>query len=111
MCEEHVIHIFLFLHYIGSNLSHYLRQLKLNITIFKSSQQKHLLFDAVISSLYEPFPGWVDNFNGPVGLMIAGGKGFLRTSYADPKARGDYMPVDVCIQFMIIASWYKSVCG
>jgi fatty acyl-CoA reductase len=59
----------------------------------------------------EPFPGWVDNFNGPVGLLIAGGKGFLRKSFGDPNVISDYMPVDVCIKFMLIASWYKAVYG
>lgn len=29
----------------------------------------------VISTLSEPMPGWIDNFNGPVGLLVASGKG------------------------------------
>lgn len=29
----------------------------------------------VISALEEPFRGWIDNFNGPAGLLIACGKG------------------------------------
>jgi fatty acyl-CoA reductase len=67
------------------------------------------LFDAVISSLTESFPGWTDNFNGPVGLMVATGKGFVRTTFADPNAKTDYIPVDMCIQFMILAAWWKAV--
>jgi fatty acyl-CoA reductase len=59
----------------------------------------------------EPFPGWVDNFNGPAGIMVAGGKGILRISYADPNAIADYVPVDVCTKFMLIAAWYKAVSG
>lgn len=27
----------------------------------------------------EPVPGWVDNLNGPVGLMIGGAKGVIRS--------------------------------
>lgn len=30
----------------------------------------------------EPFPGWCDNLNGPVGMLIACGFGILRTNYA-----------------------------
>lgn len=29
----------------------------------------------VISTRNDPIPGWVDNFNGPVGLLMACGKG------------------------------------
>lgn len=29
----------------------------------------------VINVHKEPLPGWVDNFNGPVGILLAGGKG------------------------------------
>lgn len=31
----------------------------------------------VVSSLDEPMPGWIDNFNGPTGLLIACGLGML----------------------------------
>jgi fatty acyl-CoA reductase len=68
-----------------------------------------LLFDAVISTMVEPFPGWIDNFNGPVGLMVAGGKGFIRTALSDPNIVADYMPVDICIQFMLLAAWQKAI--
>ena len=69
----------------------------------------HHLFHAVISTWTDPFPGWIDNFNGPVGLSIATGKGFLRTVFADPNATLDYIPVDICIQFMLLAAWCKAV--
>jgi tRNA G46 methylase TrmB len=67
------------------------------------------LFDAVISTWSEPFPGWIDNFNGPVGLSIGSGKGVVRTVLADPNATTDYIPVDICIQFMLLAAWCKAV--
>lgn len=65
----------------------------------------------VISSLSEPFPGWLDSCNGPVGLMYGVGKGIIRIVYGDPNARTDYIPIDVCVQFMLIASWFKAVSG
>jgi fatty acyl-CoA reductase len=66
-------------------------------------------FHTVITAWKEPFPGWVDNFNGPVGLMVAGSKGHIRTMFADPNTTADFFPVDVCIQFMLLAAWFKGV--
>jgi fatty acyl-CoA reductase len=57
----------------------------------------------------DPFPGWVDNFNGPVGLHVAVGKGIIRTAFADPNTKSDYFPVDLCIQYMLLVAWYKAV--
>jgi fatty acyl-CoA reductase len=74
----------------------------------KISDNCHL-FHAVISTWTEPFPGWIDNFNGPIGLMVGSGKGFVHTVYADPNARTAYIPVDICIQFMLLAARCKAV--
>jgi fatty acyl-CoA reductase len=41
--------------------------------------------------------------------MVATGKGLLRTMFADPNATADYIPVDICIQFMLLAAWCKAV--
>lgn len=51
--------------------------------------------------------GWVDNFNGPVGLMVGGAKGVLRTLYLNPEATLDFMPVDVAIRAMISSAWRR----
>lgn len=63
----------------------------------------------VVSSMDEPMPGWVDNFNGPTGLLMACGLGLLRTSYADPETVSDFTPVDTSIKAMIIAAWKRAV--
>ena len=73
----------------------------------KLSDTYHL-FHAVIHSWTEPFPGWIDNFNGTVNLMVASGKGIVRTVFADPNIKPDYIPVDICIQFMLLAAWCKA---
>ncbi|KAK9738277.1 Male sterility protein [Popillia japonica] len=44
----------------------------------------------------EPIPGWTDNINGPMGLLIGAGKGVLRTMYCNEQAYADFVPVDVC---------------
>ncbi|XP_023936984.2 fatty acyl-CoA reductase 1-like [Bicyclus anynana] len=61
----------------------------------------------VISSYEEPMPGWIENFNGPVGILVASGKGILRTLYCNPVVTADYIPVDVAIRGFIAASWIR----
>jgi len=41
--------------------------------------------------------------------MVGSGKGFVRTMFADPNAKPDYIPVDICIQFMLLAVWCKAL--
>lgn len=62
----------------------------------------------VISTMKEPFPGWIDNFNGPVGLLIGSGLGIMRTMYCNPDNIADFTPVDVCIKAMIIGAWKRA---
>lgn len=61
-----------------------------------------------MSTIKEPVPGWIDNFNGPVGLMLAGGKGFVKISFSDKEGVPDYVPVDVSIKAMIVTAWHRA---
>ncbi|XP_029455855.1 LOW QUALITY PROTEIN: fatty acyl-CoA reductase 2 [Rhinatrema bivittatum] len=61
------------------------------------------------ASWKEPFPGWIDNFNGPSGLFIAAGKGILRTMKANNDAVADLIPVDVAVNLTLAAGWYTAV--
>lgn len=63
----------------------------------------------VISTAHEPFPGWIDNFNGPVGLLVASGKGLVHTVFSDPDVIADYVPVDIIVKALIIATWKQVV--
>ncbi|XP_075693909.1 fatty acyl-CoA reductase 1 isoform X3 [Rhinoderma darwinii] len=74
---------------------------KLNIAIVRPS--------IVGASWKEPFPGWIDNFNGPSGLFIAAGKGILRTMRASNNAVADLIPVDVVVNTTVAAAWYSGV--
>lgn len=65
----------------------------------------------MISTIADPFQGWIDNFNGPVGLLLAGGSGMLRTFYGDPIIDTDYMAVDNVIKILIVATWHKANFG
>ncbi|XP_068442967.1 fatty acyl-CoA reductase 1-like isoform X2 [Clinocottus analis] len=73
---------------------------KLNIAIIRPS--------IVGASWKEPFPGWIDNFNGPSGVFIAAGKGILRTMRANNDAVADLIPVDVVINLTLAAGWYTA---
>ncbi|KAG9511028.1 putative fatty acyl-CoA reductase, partial [Fragariocoptes setiger] len=59
----------------------------------------------VIAAWREPIRGWVDNLNGPTGLLLAIGKGLLRTMQVDRKNRADIVPVDVVVNTMISVAW------
>ncbi|XP_067631169.1 putative fatty acyl-CoA reductase CG5065 isoform X2 [Eurosta solidaginis] len=58
----------------------------------------------------EPKEGWVDNLNGPTGLMIGVGKGVIRSVLVDAKNRSEVIPVDYAINGMIVIPYefYKS---
>ena len=62
----------------------------------------------VTASWREPIRGWVDNINGPTGMMIASGKGILRTMLFNSKACADIIPVDTVINLMITVAWYTA---
>ncbi|XP_065365046.1 putative fatty acyl-CoA reductase CG5065 [Calliphora vicina] len=59
----------------------------------------------VVSSIEEPIPGWVDNFNGPLGMLVACGIGLLRTNHADPDIVTDVIPVDVTVRSLLISAF------
>jgi len=58
------------------------------------------------ASWREPFPGWIDNFNGPTALFAAIGKGILRSMCGSFNCTADIIPVDVPVNLMIASAWY-----
>lgn len=59
----------------------------------------------VIPIWREPLPGWTDNINGPMGLLIGAGKGVIRTMYCNQEGYGDYLPVDIAVNGVLLAAW------
>ncbi|XP_077518786.1 putative fatty acyl-CoA reductase CG5065 isoform X1 [Amblyomma americanum] len=55
----------------------------------------------------EPFAGWIDNFNGPTGLLIALAKGVLTSVYGDISKVTDFIPVDMVANCVIAAAWSR----
>jgi fatty acyl-CoA reductase len=56
----------------------------------------------------EPFPGWIDNFNGPTAIFPAAGTGVLCSMIGNHDAIADIIPVDIPVNLMIAISWYTS---
>ncbi|XP_039497310.1 putative fatty acyl-CoA reductase CG5065 [Drosophila santomea] len=65
----------------------------------------------VIPIWKEPIPGWTDNINGPTGLLIGAGKGVIRTMYCNSSGYGDFLPVDVAVNGILVASWRNITAG
>jgi fatty acyl-CoA reductase len=64
---------------------------------------------AVCSSMTEPVPGWLDNLNGPAGILLACGKGLMHSTLCNTNKVMDFSPVDVAIKGMIVAVWKNGV--
>lgn len=54
-----------------------------------------IYFNLVLSSINEPLSGWVDNFNGPTGIVSAVGKGIFHTIMCNGESVADFIPVDL----------------
>ncbi|CAG5119961.1 unnamed protein product [Candidula unifasciata] len=61
------------------------------------------------ASWEEPMPGWVDNMNGPTGLLAAIGKGLLFVMHGNVGCTADVIPVDTATNAMIAVAWYTAV--
>ncbi|KAK4878652.1 hypothetical protein RN001_011158 [Aquatica leii] len=59
----------------------------------------------VIASWKEPMPGWIDNLNGPTGLLVGAGKGVIRSMHCEPSYEADIIPVDICVNTILVTSW------
>ncbi|KAL1489440.1 hypothetical protein ABEB36_014334 [Hypothenemus hampei] len=59
----------------------------------------------VLSSIDGPLKGWVDNWNGPTGIIAAAGKGLFRTMLCEKSKKADLVPVDMVINLMIVSAW------
>ncbi|KAK9500979.1 hypothetical protein O3M35_002123 [Rhynocoris fuscipes] len=55
----------------------------------------------VISAWKDPLPGWVDNLNGPTGLLVGGGKGVIRSMHCNAEYNAEVIPVDMAINAIL----------
>lgn len=63
----------------------------------------------VIASHKEPLPGWVDNMNGPTGLLIGAGKGVIRSMHCNDSYLADVVPVDIVVNACILLSFITAM--
>ncbi|XP_069683847.1 putative fatty acyl-CoA reductase CG5065 isoform X2 [Periplaneta americana] len=63
----------------------------------------------VIPTYKDPIPGWVDTLNGPVGVLVAAGKGVLSSMMCNEKYQAEVIPVDIAINAILIATWKLAV--
>ncbi|CAB3257568.1 unnamed protein product [Arctia plantaginis] len=59
----------------------------------------------VTAALKEPLVGWVDNINGPTGLVIGSGKGVIRTMHCEPSYSADAISVDIVANACILIAY------
>nr|CAH0106207.1 unnamed protein product [Daphnia galeata] len=62
----------------------------------------------VTASMTEPLPGWIDNLNGPSGMIVGIAKGLVRTVRLDSRLVADLILVDIAINLMIAAAWDRA---
>lgn len=55
----------------------------------------------MVADEYPNLPGWVDNLNGPVGIMVGAGKGVIRSMLCNGNYHAEVIPVDFAINSLI----------
>jgi len=61
---------------------------------------------SIVSAAWrEPIPGWVDNLNGPTGLIAGALKGVIRSILCRRDMVADMVPVDIPINLMCAVAW------
>ncbi|KAL0858670.1 hypothetical protein ABMA27_011162 [Loxostege sticticalis] len=63
----------------------------------------------VTGSLRHPFPGWIDNYNGPSGVIVPIYNGLLPVIRCDSYKRADLLPVDMAIDTLIAVAWETAI--
>lgn len=91
---------------------HYTKALAENLLMQESnSLPVAIIRPSIITAAWrEPIPGWVDNYNGPSGFIVATGKGILRTMLVNRNIGADVIPVDLVVNLMITVSWHTAMC-
>lgn len=51
-------------------------------------------------------PGWVDNMNGPTGVLIGAGKGVIRSMLCNGELKSEIIPVDTAVNALVLLPFY-----
>ncbi|XP_077560489.1 putative fatty acyl-CoA reductase CG5065 [Haemaphysalis longicornis] len=60
----------------------------------------------VTASWKEPFPGWVDNYNGLTGVIVSCGLGLQKSFIGEKGCIADIIPVDMVANTIISVAWH-----
>lgn len=71
--------------------------------LYNETSQFYIL--TVSPSYCEPYPGWVDSFYGPMGVLIGASLGILRSVQGNGDVKTDILPVDFGINALIAVAW------
>ncbi|XP_058457841.1 putative fatty acyl-CoA reductase CG5065 [Malaya genurostris] len=61
----------------------------------------------VVNTIDEPLVGWIDNLNGPSGMLVGAGTGVVRTDLIPLQNSINAIPADICIKELILAAWRR----
>ncbi|KAF8790736.1 putative fatty acyl-CoA reductase CG5065 [Argiope bruennichi] len=59
----------------------------------------------ITAAVREPYPGWIDNYNGPSGFIAMSVKGVLKTLLVKEGVYADWVPVDIVANTLIVAAY------
>jgi len=62
----------------------------------------------VTPSFKDPVPGWVDSLHGPVGVIVAAGKGVIRSMLCSADFEAEVVPVDIAINALVLIAWKRT---
>ena len=57
----------------------------------------------------EPFEGWVDSLNGPIGVIVASTKGVNRSMLGNREYPAEVVPVDMAIFGLVTIAWTNGI--
>ncbi|EDS42237.1 fatty acyl-CoA reductase 1 [Culex quinquefasciatus] len=61
----------------------------------------------VVNTIEEPLVGWIDNLNGPSGMLLGAGTGIVRTDLMPTGNRANTIPADISIKALLLAAWRR----
>lgn len=69
------------------------------------SNNTKITHNVVGCTVSEPDPGWMENMNGPSGIVTGVSIGFLRAIPIDTNKVADIIPVDYTVNALISVMW------
>uniref|UniRef100_A0A336LKC5 Fatty acyl-CoA reductase n=1 Tax=Culicoides sonorensis TaxID=179676 RepID=A0A336LKC5_CULSO len=65
----------------------------------------------VMPTADEPVPGWINNYYGPIGIVYGVCLGVLHVFYVDGTKKAQLVPVDYCVNALLVSAWDRSKRG